>query len=1026
MKASCVLLSTLAVACTGQTIPWHIPEAATRQIIEIVSPVARENAPVTARLVGAEQCRLVLPDNPSKPLPCHVDGNTATFVLPGALVPGQPRTVVAYRAEKPGWQPSPRLTAKPEPKDDFARIVLGQAWDFATDQCGIRQWGDRPDHIGKVMIEDGWLRVPITGPDPYFIWGTMFGTPPANDPFKLDSSLFGILELRVKQSEPDQTWGYFVTDETGSYRKGNFRVSGLGPRTVRIDLAKAQQSSWDGRTFRALRIDLPKRPGLTAWVDYVRILPRAPSTNVVPPMTSAQVDTSSAAAQCEIQAGVATQVANTARDWTVLVRDAENQPMPGRHVAWLALIERDDQEPVIARGTAVTDGKGCFAAALTMPKTAGPIALSIGLADDLGHLSKAAKTGVTVVPAALTSYSLEPERHFVSSATPRVRLSVWGLDEFGNRQPVDIAAPVWQGATVPWVRLRGMPATVSIKLPETLRTTHVITLADAQGHKGQTCCSVVAPMPKQRRDTIAIGPNGYLQHADGSLFVPLGGLYANWPHGLPKADGRLERSVDLFPCGPTNYRYGYPWPPDVEQKVKDYLAHCASRGLTAQRLMLRNMDLVGKVDHTQLQAVLHMLDLARPLGIKFNIALCEDYVKPPYGNRMVLEKVVLPHYRPEELAALPPHRRRFLVEKRLLRNPYDRYVDGDVIACQKDYLRELVPILADREEVFCYEFENEMIRPPMSWCNGMADFIRSIDPHTLILANPHPILWPAPLQWRDSHIDLFCDHPYNSGTPEADRGALIFTRAKWCLASGKPSLTGEGGVFPVSKWGKLGVSYKDVILPQGRRFARDQAWLVLTAGFNGVMHWTVQLDAKADELGKPTRVLRALGADLRTFRRAKATVALAMPADDSLNKKCYALIWKLMDRGVNFDTVPKDEAAAYPVVLDLASADLDRLPDLPAVATPAPGYQATALVAEDGQTLIYLRNAASVTIPDPAVKNCHVREVKAAVPALSFPRFPWKNHAVYDLDADRLVEPARTADGLALPKSTHDYVVYLK
>jgi hypothetical protein len=743
-------------------------------------------------------------------------------------------------------------------------------------------------------------------------------------------------------------------------------------------------------------------------------------------MTAVQLASSTAAGRCEFQGAEPSQIANVGREWTVLVRDAEGQAMPGRSLVWLALIERDGQHVATTSGTAVTDAKGCFTTVLTMPKTAGPITLSIGLADDLGHLSKAATAAVTVAPAALTAYAIEAERYFVPSTDPTVRLAVWGLDEFGNRQPVDIAAPAWQGAAVPMAPLRGRPATVSITLPATPQTTSVISLTDAQGRTGQVCCSVVAPMPKQRRDTITIGPNGYLQHADGSLFLPLGGLYANWPHGLPKEDGRLERSVDLFPCGPTNYLYGYPWPPEVEQNVKDYLEHCASRGLTAQRLMLRNMDLVGKVDHTQLQAVLHMFDLARPLGIKFNVALCEDYVKPPYGNQQVLDKVVLPHYSAAELAALPPHRRRFLVEKRLLRNPYDRYIDADVIACQKDYLRELVPILADREEIFCYEFENEMIRPPMSWCNEMADFIRSIDPHTLILANPHPILWPAPLQWRDSHIDLFCDHPYNSGTADADRGVLIFARAKWCLASGKPSLTGEGGVFPVSAWGKLGVSYENVIVPQGKRFTRDQAWMALTAGFNGVMHWTVQLDAKADELGKPTRVLQALGADLRGFRRAKAAVALAMPADDSLNGKCYAIIWQLMDRGVNFDTLPKDEAAAYPVVLDLASADPDNLPDLPAVAKPAPGYQVTALVAEDGQTLIYLRNAAAVTIPDPAVKNCHVREVKAAVPALSFGSFPWQEYAVYDLDADRLVKPERTADGLSLPESTHDYVIYLK
>ena len=47
MRSSCVILSNLAVACAGQTVPWPIPEASPRQVIEATSPVPRTDAPVS-------------------------------------------------------------------------------------------------------------------------------------------------------------------------------------------------------------------------------------------------------------------------------------------------------------------------------------------------------------------------------------------------------------------------------------------------------------------------------------------------------------------------------------------------------------------------------------------------------------------------------------------------------------------------------------------------------------------------------------------------------------------------------------------------------------------------------------------------------------------------------------------------------------------------------------------------------------------------------------------------------------------
>jgi len=95
--------------------------------------------------------------------------------------------------------------------------------------------------------------------------------------------------------------------------------------------------------------------------------------------------------------------------------------------------------------------------------------------------------------------------------------------------------------------------------------------------------------------------------------------------------------------------------------------------------MLRNMDLVGRVDQVQLQAVLHVLDLARPLGIRFNVVLFEDYTRPPYVNLEILDNIVLPHYTADDLKNLPAHRSRFLVDKRVLNAAGARYTDPDAI-----------------------------------------------------------------------------------------------------------------------------------------------------------------------------------------------------------------------------------------------------------------------------------------------------------------------------------------------------------
>ncbi|MDR2138556.1 MAG: hypothetical protein LBP50_03280 [Tannerella sp.] len=467
-----------------------------------------------------------------------------------------------------------------------------------------------------------------------------------------------------------------------------------------------------------------------------------------------------------------------------------------------------------------------------------------------------------------------------------------------------------------------------------------------------------------RRHTIRLNENGYLISPDGSLFYPVGGFYANWPHTVPDADGVIRSSMELFPCNDSPYLHGFPWKEEVEQKVIAYLDHCQKHGVNTLRLMLRNMDLVGRVDPVQLQAVLHLFDLARPRGILFNVVLFEDYEKPPYYSPEILKKIVLPHYTSEELQKLPSYRKRFLVDGNLIQGVRRFYLsryysDPDLIRCHKDYLKELIPILAAREEVLCYELENEMFYFPEDWCREITACIRSMDPHTLILANPHPISWRIPIEWRDwrkSAADLIAFHSYNSGQAKADMGTVLFTLAKWTAQIGIPFGTGEGGVYFES------VSDETRCPEQRVLAARDHIWMTFCAGGNASLYWTIVHENIIGEFGKIAPVIQAFGLDLKTMKRRRPPVAVVMPAKgQNANQNAADMAKRLLELGVDFDMPSIDEAGHYAVCLDAMTAKAEeiRISETlrPAVARPATGWDLATLLADDGQTaVLYLRN----------------------------------------------------------------------
>jgi len=1004
----CLAFVSCVFSAAAQTVfPWHISDASRRTVYRIDSAFEQRSPCVTLPVTAGETPALLIdPLAPDAPLPVYTTTNGVCLRLPNVLKARQPRFLIAYSGCA---KASPTLSEVPVCENDYASVVLGHAWNFDDGtQCGITSWGNRSGDYGTVTVKNGWLQIPIKGDDPYFIIGDMFGAPDSKRDLHIDSSVFRFLEVRVRQSCQQAEWQVFVTDRDGHYKDTFFEVKGTRAQLFRFDLRKLFPEFWDGREFRALRLDTTnKRPGVLAEVDFVRLLPEPPKVTAGPVFTREAALARSAVTALKTSLPRSVKAGAPANARAKVTGDVSAD-----HLLWaFGTSEHGD----------VTLSANADSIPLPALTRAGRIDWVFGLADDLGHPMRAASGKLTVEAAPLAAFRLTPAQAFIDLASPSVALAVQGLDAFGNPVPIRIRKPQWTatgGAHCQEIRLKGNPATVTVTCPTNKAAACRIALNDGKNHTGETLVTTVA----YRKNSVRLNANGYLIDAAGTFVFPAGGLYANWPHKL-NADGTISRSLDLFPCGPSPYRAGFPWSSETEAAVNAYLKHCSERGITCLRLMLRNMDLVGCVDTVQLQATLHLFDLARPYGIRFHIALLEDYDKPPYVSRKILETIVLPHYTPAQLANLPPHRARFLVRKETLDSPALRYTDPDAIACQEDYLRELIPVLANREEVLCYEFENEMVFPPMSWCRTISAFIRTIDPHTLILGNPGPHEWPEPLRWRDSGCDLFSFHPYNDGQFPADHGAVIFLRSKYAAQSRLPFYTGEGGLNQ-NRW-EQGV--KQVANELAAHGTRDQIWMAVCCGANGSLYWTLASDLEAQEFAKIQPALKAAGLRLDALKRQRPSVALALPPDRR-DPRDAAMAMRLLDLGVDFDTVVTNEVADYATVLNLNTQPPASVVLPATVAKPSAGWQVATLVSEKrDQALLYLRNVAGgVKDVGAPPRPCFLRDVRPSEAALTLVS-PWRTAVAFDLDTREARTLTPDASGhLTLGTTSHDFVIGLR
>ncbi len=567
-------------------------------------------------------------------------------------------------------------------------------------------------------------------------------------------------------------------------------------------------------------------------------------------------------------------------------------------------------------------------------------------------------------------------------------------------------------------------ATVRLHLPADLYARASVTVADDAGLTGQSLPIIAAP--PVRTDPVRVGPNGYFLNPDGTVFLPLGGLYGNWVHKIK--DGiRLEN-------------VGYSIAEATDEQLREHFAYLRDNGVNALRIMLRDhtalgaepMDAIGKTNLHLLRLWEHYMEVARPYGIRFLVTLHESWYATyaSYYNADCMEKCVLPQYTADELRALPAYRRRFLVEKRMLVQTTDALSDPDCLACQRDYLTDLIPRLRGNPDIFAYEIENEQPSGFFTWTENQIRLVRRLDPTTPICVSHlgGGLLYADLLPWSTrTSIDFYTYHPYPAGntTADFDYGMMVSVVARYGRL-GKPAFSGEAYG---DEWFKA--------TPAARHLgARDTIWGELCAGTPGCFFWDT-CDEPIKEFGLAQKVMSGL--DLVHFRRAKPKIGInvAHPiADDSFfntptGRPMYDAMGKIAQacfrRGVDFDfTFDNSLSDVSSHATRLKVTDADAVARLrPEVAVPD-GCEAQYLLSDDAATFVcYVRNVAGPAQITPEAKDGWTRMRKPLALSVTV-NLPLKARTLTAIDLDTgavsqvTVSPSRPID---LGTTDHDFLL---
>lgn len=492
---------------------------------------------------------------------------------------------------------------------------------------------------------------------------------------------------------------------------------------------------------------------------------------------------------------------------------------------------------------------------------------------------------------------------------------------------------------------------LKLRAPGNLFSKFTVSVQDAKGTTGESEPIIVSP--PMRKNLITLGQNGFFVDTKGRVFMPFGGLYANRVHTV-SGDVAGWTISDAFTDA-------------SDEQLKQWFAYLKTNGVTALRGMLRNhtrkgtdpMDIMGTVNIPLLKQWEHMMSLARPYGIRFLLTLHESWYATyaAYFNRQAMENCVLVQYTPKELSALPEYRKRFLVEKRMLTQTSEPMTDPDVLACQRDYLTELIPRLRSNPDVFAYEIENEQPNAYVDWTNAQIAQIRRYDPVTPICVSHlgGGLLDADPIPWsRKTAIDFYTYHIYPSGfqtSPARDYGTAVAVTARYSEL-GKPVMAGES---LGDEWFKA--------TPEARHLGgRDCIWSQILGGNIGAFFWDT-IDEPIKEFRLAQNLAQRVG--LGAFKPAPARVGIDVSPymdddrhfQDADGKKLFADMCKTarecFERGIDFAFTfnPK----AYPVTI--RPSEVQKLTSLKSEIEVPTGWEAQFIRSLDNKRfLCYIRN----------------------------------------------------------------------
>ncbi|MDR0336226.1 MAG: hypothetical protein LBI18_03955 [Planctomycetaceae bacterium] len=364
------------------------------------------------------------------------------------------------------------------------------------------------------------------------------------------------------------------------------------------------------------------------------------------------------------------------------------------------------------------------------------------------------------------------------------------------------------------------------------------------------------PLPKSVTLT-----NGYFQYEDGRRYFPLGffGGYFKDSWANEQQGAKSQHGTDLLEF--------QRMPVSVWRRFFETLK---SQGYTAIRMFPRGdshgsawegLDIGGRVNHSLLKTMFKYFDIASEYGLKVQLCLfsqmeCSFYCQPNtrryWGIRL---------YTPEEIAAAPEYQRRFLQNPDDLVSYNDYFSDTDVIACNKQFLDEIIPLIRNNPNIFMVELSNELgwagphAKPGttfrweiteqyLAWTRTMVEHIHRLAPDLPVcISNPGVgILGHDPIQWyNETGINLFSMHIYPEicGTaPSSDFAQIADISLRYVQSAGV-SMYGEWQLsgmteemLPVLKNGKnvTRARYEQLLM-------RDMVWFTMLSGAPGCIAW---------------------------------------------------------------------------------------------------------------------------------------------------------------------------------------------